>query len=185
MSDQRPASRLSNDGNTDRALCALSDYMTKMIPLTRGYEAIVDDEDYDSLVTYKWYCASYKRGNYAITWADGQHILMHRMITRAPRGLVVDHINSNGLDNRKSNLRICTNAQNIQHSKKQSNNSSGYRGVYWYKKYGKWRARIGVNGKRIGIGYYDNKNEAALAYNEAAKKYHGEFAVTNHVDFVV
>jgi hypothetical protein len=96
---------------------------------------------------------------------------------------VVDHINRNPLDNRRCNLRYATYQQNTINRKAQKNNKSGYRGVSLYKNrnYCKWRARIKVNEKSIYIGYYKNKIDAAKAYNKAAKKYFGDFAVLNKV----
>ena len=107
-------------------------------------------------------------------------IKMHREILKPPRCLFVDHINHNGLDNRKANLRFATRTQNnwnrIHHKQ---NSSSRYKGVAWHKHTKMWAARIGVNGRRIALGYFDNQIDAAKAYDKAAKKHHGEFAVLN------
>jgi hypothetical protein len=89
--------------------------------------------------------------------------------------MYVDHINKNGLDNRKENLRICTNYQNLWNSKLYKSNTSGYKGVYWCKHYNKWHTRIKVCGKQKHIGYFKDIIEAKEAYIKAAKQYFGEF----------
>jgi len=94
-----------------------------------------------------------------------------------PKGMDTDHINGNGLDNRRSNLRVCTRAQNALNTGAYSNNKSGFKGVsldYKYKV--KWRADIQVNGKQIFLGYFDTKELAYQAYVEACTKHHKEFA---------
>ena len=140
-------------------------------PLHKG--AKVDDEDFELLRKYRW------RENdegYAARSSKGATYQMHRLIMRASRGVMIDHINNKPLDNRKANLRLCTNAQNQMNRGKQSNNTSGYKGVSWEKRQKKWRACIEVAGKAISIGYFKDKLQAHEAYKEAAKKYHGEFA---------
>jgi len=105
---------------------------------------------------------------------------MRKLIIKIPPGMFIDHINHNGLDNRKANLRPATRTQNIWHRKKFKRPSrSQYKGIDWSKTQKKWRARIRVNGKRIYLGSFDNELEAAKAYDEAAKRYHGEFASLN------
>jgi hypothetical protein len=105
---------------------------------------------------------------------------MHRLIIKAPDGLVVDHINYNGLDNRKANLRLATLKQNSRHVIRTMNpGSSKYKGVSWYTRDKVWAVKIMVDGKTIRIGYFRNEIEAAKAYDKAAKKYHGEFAALN------
>ena len=104
---------------------------------------------------------------------------MHRVILKTPKGMDTDHRNGDGLDNRRCNLRICTKSQNSINRKMQSNNTSGYRGVYWHKRDKKWLAHIKIDGKKINFGYCSTKEQAAEAYNEAAKKHYGEFARLN------
>ena len=94
----------------------------------------------------------------------------------APKGMSVDHINGNKLDNRKSNLRICTHAENLRNLKKAKNNTSGFKGVSWYSKSKKWRAVITFGGKYHHLGLFVKKQDAIDAYNQKAKEYFGQFA---------
>jgi hypothetical protein len=152
--------------------------MTKQIQLTQGKFALVDDEDYCDLSQYKWSlatCGYAQRGT-------SPKIYMHRQIMNAPTGMEVDHINGNRADNRKSNLRLCSHQQNLQARPRFKNNSSGFRGVNYEKKGLKhWRARIELNGKKIDLGLYIDPRDAAIAYNNAARIIHGEFARLNEV----
>lgn len=159
--------------------------MSKTIPLSRGLAAIVDDEDYEFLSGFSWHATNANRygGWYAATNVknvDGKFrkIKMHRLLTSATKGTEVDHINGNGLDNRKSNLRICTTAQNCKNKKNRK--TRRYKGVYPqpYRRL-PFRVQIGVNYQRIWVGSYATEEQAARAYDQAALKYHGEFAQLN------
>jgi len=106
---------------------------------------------------------------------------MHRQIINVPVFLLVDHINGNGLDNRKANLRPATHSQNVRNRPKARYASprSKYKGVTWHKRKRKWNTRIRVKGRTIPLGYFDNELHAAKAYDHAARKYHGDFASLN------
>ncbi len=95
------------------------------------------------------------------------------------KGFDIDHINGDGLDNRKSNLRICKHGENQYNSKMPKNNTSGYKGVYWDKRRNKWISQININGKHVYIGQFINAIDAANAYDKAAMQYHKEFAKPN------
>jgi len=161
----------------------------KLIPLSQDKFAIVDAEDYDRLNKYKWCVSKTPRTNYAMRRTKGKRvkgkrskrktILMHRFILNAPRGLVVDHINHNGLDNRRENLRLCTHVQNTQNRRPNRNTSSKYKGVYWHKHRNKFVAKIYMNGKRIFIGYFTDEIAAAKAYDKKAREFFKEFAYLN------
>jgi hypothetical protein len=162
-------------------------YPFRRIPLTQGKYAIVDPEDYERLNKYKWYAIRSKNTFYAGRHSrppkgrKRQYIKMHRVVLRPPRGLIIDHINHNGLDNRKANLRAVTYAQNTLNRVwvKPPHAHSRYKGVTWHKAQRKWQVQICYNGKHRTVGYFDNELDAAKAYDEAAKKYHKEFAVLN------
>jgi hypothetical protein len=155
--------------------------MSRLIPLTRGYFAIVDDQDYEELSKHKWH-ANIKSNNrvYPIRYdAKLKRVAMHKDVLNHFDGSDVDHINGNTLDNRLCNLRICTRSQNTQNANKKSNNTSGYKGVSWHSHTKKWQVQLCANGKYISVGYFDDKIEAAKAYDNAAIKYHGEFSRLN------
>jgi len=156
--------------------------MTKKILLNKNKYVLVDDNDYEWLSQWKW--RHFDNGGttgYAIrTRADGKGcIFMHREILNLEKGEITDHVNGDGLDNRHCNLRKCTMTQNNQNSRKQRNNTSGYMGVSLEKIPNKWRARICYEGVKKHIGLFNNVEDAARAYDEAAKKYHEEFAALN------
>jgi len=104
---------------------------------------------------------------------------MHRELLRAPKGLLVDHIDGNGLNNRMSNIRSCTYAQNVQNRQPNINSRSRYKGVCWHKRNKKWQASITKSGKRLYLGQYDDQIEAALAYDRKAEELFGQFAYLN------
>ena len=158
----------------------------KQIPLSQGLFALVDDEDYDFLMQWKW-TANKERKTF--TAYRNQHtpkprkfIYMHRLIMGITDTLIfVDHIDGNGLNNQKSNLRACSNAQNLMNRPSNKNNTSGFKGVIFDSKNQKWIAQIMVNRKSIKLGRFSDKKDAAIAYNNAAKIYFGEFAHLNKV----
>jgi hypothetical protein len=130
---------------------------------------------------YDWQLFESESKNFYAVRLDGNKIVkMHREIMNAPAGVFVDHRYGDGLDNRKVNLRIATRAQNQYNRRKTSKKTtSKYKGVHLDRNRNKYRAIIGCSGKRIFLGYFDNETDAAKAYDEAAKKYHGEFAKLN------
>lgn len=151
----------------------------KEIPLTQGKVAIVDDEDYKWASKYKWYFnKGYAVRKIRVSGVD-KTVYLHREILHTPDGVYSDHINTNKLDNRKTNLRLCTFAENLKNRGKYKDNKSGFKGVFWCSTKNKWRACIRSNFRFIHIGYFENKIDAALAYDEAASKYHGKFAKLN------
>jgi len=158
----------------------------KKIKLTKGFEAIVDDADYEWLNNHKWHVMKgSKYTHYARTKIKGEIKRMHRLILELTNPKEeVDHINGNGLDNQRHNLRKATHAQN-QKNKKSSGKTSQYLGVCKviqktpYGVYEYWNAAISLNGKNKTIGRFKDEKEAALAYNKLASEFHGEFARLN------
>ncbi len=152
----------------------------RRIELTWGKVAIVDAEDFERLSSYKWCAVKGRRNWYAKTLRqNGMPLAMHRLITNAPKHLVVDHINHNGLDNRKENLRLCTRRQNNHNQRPRVGKTSRYKGVYWKKSAKKFVAHIHTKAKKIWLGYFTDEIEAAKAYDKKARELFGEFAYLN------
>ena len=155
-----------------------ADSAVRLIPLTQGKVAIVDAEDYDWLIQYKWYACKAGSDFYARRKWGGQYIFMHRLITDAPDGPVVDHIDGNSLNNTKANLRICTQLQN-SYNRGPLPGTSRYKGVYWHKQQKCWASCIQQNKKTYHLGLFNNEEDAAKAYDEKARKLFGEYAYLN------
>ncbi len=159
-------------------------YSFRRIPLTQGNFAIVDEEDFDHLIQYKWQIAKRKSLLYAERHVRingiSTPVSMHRFIMNCPKDKCVDHINHNGLDNRRLNLRIVSWQQNSWNKRKQRGKySSQYKGVSYDNRLGKWTAKIWFKEKSIYINFFDDEQSAAKAYDEKAKELFGEFACLN------
>lgn len=153
----------------------------RLIPLTRGMYTIVDERDFTKLSKYNWFARKSDRNYYAFRTVGKKHIRMHRAITHAPKGMVVDHIDHDGLNNRRSNLRVCTIKQNSRNARSHKG-TSRYKGVYWLKRNSKWTAEILCDGKKKFLGYFKNEIDAALAYDKTARKLFAEYAYLNFPD---
>lgn len=140
---------------------------------------LVDDEDYDRVMAHKWTVyRSYKNRFYAHMKRGVKTVYLHRFITNAPDGMVVDHKNGNGLDNRRGNLRVTIQQNNVR-NRPGSGSNTGFKGVSYSKERRKFYACIQHDGRTIGLGRYESAEEAARAYDAAAKKHYGEFAWLN------
>lgn len=155
------------------------------IPLTHGKTAIVDDVDFERLGIHHWSCC---KAGYAMRGFrdNGKMVYLkmhHAILGKPPQGYVVDHINGDRLDNRRCNLRFVTHQQNAFNTRKHrvENGTSRFKGVSYMKDKHKWRSRIMIGGREKHIGLYGTEEEAALAYNEAAKSYFGEYAKLNEI----
>lgn len=152
------------------------------ILLTQGKSCVIDRESYNKIKMYQWSALLFSiKYWYAVANSktiNGKRDLlrMHRLIMDAPKNKLCDHENSDTLDNRKSNLRVCTRAENNRNSIMPINNKSGYKGVHWSRIEKKWVAQISYNNNKISLGRFDNPKDAHETYKKAALKYHGEFA---------
>ena len=156
--------------------------VTIHIPLTQGKVAIIDDADLDLVSGYRWQARKDDRRWYAQTVvrrADGSRttLNMHRLILGlTDPAIKTDHRDGNGLNNRRRNIRACTNAENMRNRGAYAKNKSGFKGVHWNKQRGKWTAQIKCIGKIKHLGLFATPEEAYSAYCAAAKELHGEFA---------
>lgn len=156
--------------------------MSKFIELTRNKVSIIDEEDFIKVSQYKWHTCMTGSRMYAQTRIDGKRIYMHHFILPKKDYVEIDHVNCNGLDNRKENLRYATSQQNKRNREKGKNNTSGFKGVSFRKDRNKWRAHITIDYKYRHLGHYDTAIEAAVAYNQAALKFFGEYANLNVIE---
>ena len=152
------------------------------VTLSNGETVVVDDADRDLVMAYRWWPAKKRRTTYAYTQVGRKTIYMHRLIMGEPEGLVVDHVDDNGLNNRRSNLRVATHAQNMARQRSFCAGPGGFRGVYRARS-GRFVARVEVgNGKAYHhLGTFDTAEQAARAYNQKASEVFGSFARLNEV----
>ena len=153
--------------------------MSKRIPLTKGKTAIVDGKYYRRLRQHSW---CYQSPGYAASRINGQLVLMHRLVMGLATGrtpLQVDHRNRDRLDNRRRNLREAGQSDNLMNAGRRSDNSSGYRGVFWHSGGRKWMAQLKYKGRTYYLGLFASKVEAARVYDRKAAEVAGDFANLN------
>lgn len=149
------------------------------IPLTQGYVAVVDVEDWGKVRPYKW-CALLRDGiPYAVILRKRKTVYLHQVIAGKKNSYEIDHRDRNTLNNKRENLRFATKSQNQANQKIRSDNTSGFKGVNWRKDIAAWAARVSVMNKRIHLGHFPTAEAAARAYDTAAQKHFGEFARLN------
>lgn len=149
------------------------------IPLTQGKVALIDDEDYELVSQYKWHAHVTFSGQWYAKARSGK-ISMHRLLMNPPAWIQVDHVNSDGLDNRRENLRLATSKQQSYNKRPQKNKMySKYKGVCWDASRSKWVVYIHHQGRQIYLGRFTSELDAAKAYDDAAKERFGEFSRTN------
>ncbi len=156
-----------------------------IVPLSQGKVALIDAEDAERILAFKWSlsCRGYAFRTRRVAERPGSMaIFMHRAIIDAPDGRHVDHANGDRLDNRRSNLRLATPSQNSANAKRPHDNRSGFKGVTLLRKYGTWQAQIGANGGHFYLGRFASPEEAARAYDAAARYFFGEYARVNFPD---
>lgn len=150
-----------------------------IINITQGKVAIVDAEDFEQINQWRWFANRKGKLWYVGRWVtiEGKkyQVYMHRFITNAPKGKVVDHINGNGLDNRRSNLRICTHRENLRNRGATSKNEYGNKCIYWDKSRNQWSVRVNVGGKLAYLGRFKDLAKAILVRDNFLKEFHGEF----------
>lgn len=158
----------------------------RYIPLTKGKFAIVDAEDYPQLSRYKWHCRRSRGICYAYRReaGTGRSLGMHRQILGAPEGVLVDHIDGDGLNNRKRNLRLCSAMENSRNRRPRLNCRSRYKGISLHKRRNKWEVNIAKARKNTYLGGFDDQIEAAVAYDRKAEVLFGEFAYLNFPQLV-
>lgn len=158
----------------------------KTIPLTQGYVAVVDDEDYEDLAQHRWCVSRSGRMLYAARSVGGrkspQKVYMHVVIARPGPGLLVDHKDRDGLNNRRGNLRVGTKKDNEGNSGPRAGSSSRFKGVHRHSQNRVWVAQLRGQGIRANLGSWDTEELAALAYDRAARDYYGDFAYLNFPD---
>jgi hypothetical protein len=148
------------------------------IPLTHGAVAIVDDEDYLLVSRYRWVYVKRPSSTTGYAFSLDIYREMGKFLVDRPAGMEIDHVNGNGLDNRRSNLRICTSTENRRNRRKpRAPGASRFKGVRPRNE--KWRAEIKINGEHRCLGTYASEEDAAKAYDAAARELHGEFACLN------
>ena len=157
----------------------------KRIPLTQNEFALVDNEDFKMISKHKWYCVRNKGNNYARrnvgVKPNRSSIEMHRVVLKCPNGMVIDHINGNSLDNRKKNLRVCTQAENTRNRIQRRSCKNKFKGITFHKHSKVWHAQICINYNNIYLGSFKNQKSAAIAYDAYAKRIHKQFARTNGI----
>lgn len=151
----------------------------RSIPLTQGKVTWVDQADYEMLSQFQWHAQRRRQAFYAVISANQRTRLMHRFLLLPDPEQDVDHVNGDGLDNRRRNLRVCTTRENQRNAHKPRGGTSWHKGVSWHKRGQRWQSQIQDCGKIYYLGWFRDEVDAALAYDLAALERFGEFAAPN------
>ena len=154
------------------------DESIRYIPLTKDQYATIDAADYERAASFSWHTSISGNRTYAYSRINGRNVSLHRFLTNAPKGMVVDHIDHDGLNDRQSNLRVCTQRQNLYNSRPKGR-SSRFKGVCWDKHRERWVVHICYNGRNRFVGQFTDEIEAARAYDRMAVELFGEYAYLN------
>lgn len=152
-----------------------------VVPVTQGFSAYIDEQDAELVLASSWSVVRTKYNVYAKAKRAGRYVLMHRLIMGEPVGLDVDHLNHNGLDNRRQNLRVGTRSQNNANGRPRKDGRSRFKGVSWHAHASRWQVHISKDGVRKNLGLFKDELEAARVYDLAALEVHAEFALTNEM----
>lgn len=150
---------------------------TVRIPLSKGQYAVIDEEDHARVAVHRWHVMTRRRTSYGESRIDGRTVLLHRFLLDAPPGLQVDHVDGDGLNCTRANLRLCSVRENAHNRSRSPRNTSGYKGVFRDGR--RWRAQIMEHQRGVSLGTFGTPEEAARAYDQAARERFGEFARTN------
>jgi hypothetical protein len=149
----------------------------KTVELSKGYATLVDDADFEAVSEHSWHVLIPRSGTpYAVGYVNGVRERLHRWLMKAPKGVEVDHENTDGLDNQRGNLRLATSSQNQHNKRAYRTNTSGYKGVSLDRRNGRWYAKLAVNGVQHNLGLHDTPEEANRVVCEARARFHGTFA---------
>lgn len=174
---------VSSDHTAIQLPLAIEDAVVE-IPLSQGLVTIIDARDFALICNHKWYASKGGNTQYAVTniYREDRsrgRLALHRVLMDAPAGMDVDHIDGDGLNNRRSNLRLATRSQNIYNKPANRGGTSKFKGVHWNPKLNKWRASVTIKGVKTNIGCFVDEADAARAYDVKARELFGEYARLN------
>lgn len=151
----------------------------KCIPLTRGLSALIDDVDFELVSKHRWHARAVKNRSYASSKINGKNVSLHAYLLTPPQNSDIDHIDGNGLNNQRFNLRICSHMENMANQKQHRDSKSPYKGIWRAQHCDRWAVQLVYRGRKLYLGLFKDPIEAAKAYDLKAKELHGSFARLN------